>query len=649
MVLSLFAALCVGAGVIALFAANWASLSRPLRVVLSLTPLVLSQAALFFACWRRPASTVWRECSALLVTLSVGAAIGLIAQTYHVEENLPAFLRVWLLLTLPLTYFALRSPGDILYRLSSVNTLRNFLSTNLTELVINIGTMIVILVFIAQQSREILIITFVVLAVLMLIWFVTARPTSQALDAEYAHASEAQVVELDAINTVASMKMTGSASSTYETWREAYKQSLASMRRRMVLQQGVLGSAASVVQLGGPLILLLASLPLVNQGVLTLGQAIATEGISAMLFSSISSTMFGIMNIIAVDRAVARIVDIQRYDPEQDGGTITKLASSDIELENVNFTYPGGTQPVLSEVSITVPEGHDIALVGSSGSGKSTLAMLLCSLYSPVSGTIRMGGINVQDYSLDALRSHIGYVPQQLQTRGGTLYENLTAGLDDGRTREEIEADVLSMGILDFVKGLPMGFDTIMSSDGENFSGGQRQRIAIVTALLRRPRILVLDEATSALDTTTERQVTELIARYKCTKVVVAHRLSTIRNAQRIIVLEGGRIIQSGSHDELIRVPGRYRDLYYLEDPESIAQEIRAHEAPQTQGKPQAQEPQDEQREYEESLYDHMAWVGVESAPRFRCRTSFWSSGSRYREATAARMHKAADNSRWLG
>ena len=102
--------------------------------------------------------------------------------------------------------------------------------------------------------------------------------------------------------------------------------------------------------------------------------------------------------------------------------------------------------------------------------------MLLCSLYSPVSGTIRMGGINVQDYSLDALRSHIGYVPQQLQTRGGTLYENLTAGLDDGRTREEIEADVLSMGILDFVKGLPMGFDTIMSSDGENFAERSEER-----------------------------------------------------------------------------------------------------------------------------------------------------------------------------
>ena len=146
-----------------------------------------------------------------------------------------------------------------------------------------------------------------------------------------------------------------------------------------------------MVQLGGPLILLLSSLPLVNNGTLTLGQAIATEGISALLFSSISSVMFGIMNIAAVDRAVARITDIQRYEPEQDEGTVTDVFDSDIELDNVSFTYPGGMAPVLSEVSLTVPEEQDIAIVGSSGSGKSTLAMLLCSLYSPVSGAIRVG------------------------------------------------------------------------------------------------------------------------------------------------------------------------------------------------------------------------------------------------------------------
>ena len=473
------------------------------------------------------------------------------------------------LLKLPLTYFALRSPGDILYRLASVNILRDFLSSNLTEFVINIGTMIVILIFIAQQSGVVLLITCGVLSVLVVIWIVTARPTSQALDAEYAHASETQVIELDAINTVATMKMTGSATSTFGKWRETYLRSLASMRRRMVLQQGVLGSAAAVVQLGGPLILLLSSLPLVNNGTLTLGQAIATEGISALLFSSISSVMFGIMNIAAVDRAVARITDIQRYEPEQDEGTVTDVFDSDIELDNVSFTYPGGMAPVLSEVSLTVPEEQDIAIVGSSGSGKSTLAMLLCSLYSPVSGAIRVGGIDIRDYSLDALRSHIGYVPQQLQTRTGSLYDNLTAGLDDGRSREEIEANIYAMGILDFVKDLPLGFDTIMANGGENFSGGQRQRIAIVTALLRYPRILVLDEATSALDTTTERQVTELIAQYQCTKVVVAHRLSTIRNAQQIVVMEHGCVMQVGSHEELISVEGRYRDLYYQEEKSS--------------------------------------------------------------------------------
>ena len=473
------------------------------------------------------------------------------------------------LLKLPLTYFALRSPGDILYRLASVNVLRDFLSSNLTEFVINIGTMIVILIFIAQQSGVVLLITCGVLSVLVVIWVVTARPTSQALDAEYAHASETQVIELDAINTVATMKMTGSATSTFGKWRETYLRSLASMRRRMVLQQGVLGSAAAVVQLGGPLILLLSSLPLVNNGTLTLGQAIATEGISALLFSSISSVMFGIMNIAAVDRAVARITDIQRYEPEQDEGTVTDVFDSDIELEDVSFTYPGGMAPVLSEVSLTVPEEQDIAIVGSSGSGKSTLAMLLCSLYTPVSGAIRVGGIDIRDYSLDALRSHIGYVPQQLQTRTGSLYDNLTAGLDDGRSREEIEANIYAMGILDFVKDLPMGFDTIMANGGENFSGGQRQRIAIVTALLRYPRILVLDEATSALDTATERQVTELIAQYQCTKVVVAHRLSTIRNAQQIVVMEHGCVVQVGSHEELISVEGRYRDLYYQEEKSS--------------------------------------------------------------------------------
>ena len=473
------------------------------------------------------------------------------------------------LLKLPLTYFALRSPGDILYRLASVNILRDFLSSHLTEFVINIGTMIVILIFIAQQSGVVLLITCGVLSVLVVIWVVTARPTSQALDAEYSHASETQVIELDTINTVATMKMTGSATSTFGKWRETYLRSLASMRRRMVLQQGVLGSAAAVVQLGGPLILLLSSLPLVNNGTLTLGQAIATEGISALLFSSISSVMFGIMNIAAVDRAVARITDIQRYEPEQDEGTVTDVIDSDIELDNVSFTYPGGMAPVLSEVSLTVPEEQDIAIVGSSGSGKSTLAMLLCSLYSPVSGAIRVGGIDIRDYSLDALRSHIGYVPQQLQTRTGSLYDNLTAGLDDGRSREEIEANIYAMGILDFVKDLPLGFDTIMANGGENFSGGQRQRIAIATALLRYPRILVLDEATSALDTTTERQVTELIAQYQCTKVVVAHRLSTIRNAQQIVVMEHGCVMQVGSHEELISVEGRYRDLYYQEEKSS--------------------------------------------------------------------------------
>jgi len=416
------------------------------------------------------------------------------------------------LLKLPLTYFALRSPGDILYRLASVNILRDFLSSNLTEFVINIGTMIVILIFIAQQSGVVLLITCGVLSVLVVIWIVTARPTSQALDAEYSHASETQVIELDTINTVATMKMTGSATSTFGKWRETYLRSLASMRRRMVLQQGVLGSAAAVVQLGGPLILLLSSLPLVNNGTLTLGQAIATEGISALLFSSISSVMFGIMNIAAVDRAVARITDIQRYEPEQDEGTVTDVIDSDIELDNVSFTYPGGMAPVLSEVSLTVPEEQDIAIVGSSGSGKSTLAMLLCSLYSPVSGAIRVGGIDIRDYSLDALRSHIGYVPQHQDidpsfpvTAQGVVAMGLSATTPWWR---RVDSNKISSALA------RVNLEQKATERFGSLSGGQRQRVLIARAVVTNPALMLLDEPFNGLDTTSRdvlvRVLTEL-------------------------------------------------------------------------------------------------------------------------------------------
>ena len=208
--------------------------------------------------------------------------------------------------------------------------------------------------------------------------------------------------------------------------------------------------------------------------------------------------------------------------------------------------------------------------------GQYALFILLLAITYSVTFAVPM----VIQHVVDALRSHIGYVPQQLQTRTGSLYDNLTAGLDDGRSREEIEASIYAMGILDFVKDLPLGFDTIMANGGENFSGGQRQRIAIATALLRYPRILVLDEATSALDTTTERQVTELIAQYQCTKVVVAHRLSTVRNAENIVVMEDGRIIQSGRHDDLMMVEGRYRELYSQEEQSSQAGYIWAQWPP---------------------------------------------------------------------
>lgn len=477
------------------------------------------------------------------------------------------------LLKLPLTYFSLRAPGDVLYRLASANSLRDFLSSRLTELIMNSGTALVVLTYIFLQSKIVFLIALALLAVVVLVWLVTMPAVARHLDAEFSHASDAQVVQLDSISTITSMKMSGSQESAFSMWKHRYQDSLWAMRRRMRVQQGVLGSAASAVQLAGPLLLLLIALTLVDSGVLSLGQAVAMQGISAILFSSASATIFGVMEVSAVDRAVARMVDIQRYDPETDEGTRTYVPDGSLAVKDLSFAYPGARSEVLSGINFSVPSGGEIAVVGSSGSGKSTLGLLLCSLYRPAGGQIRIGGHRSQDYTLNAIRSEIGYVPQQLELKTGSLYDNLTAGLDTSHSRAAVLDEIRGMGIIDFVDDLPLGYDTVLSSGGANFSGGQKQRIAIVSALLRRPKVLVLDEATSALDTVTERRVTQLIARYRCTKVVIAHRLSTVRDADQIIVLDGGSVVQSGDHHELLALPGHYRDLYSAEE-ESQVQNI---------------------------------------------------------------------------
>ena len=258
--------------------------------------------------------------------------------------------------------------------------------------------------------------------------------------------------------------------------------------------------------------------------------------------------------------------------PESDTGTeVLGHAKGELIFDRVGFSYPGAERKALSDVSFVVKPGETLALVGQSGGGKTTIAALLPRFFPVSEGAIRIDGHDIKDLKLASLRDNIAMVSQEVLLFDDTVAANIAYGAKSGASQEDIEAAAQAAHALDFIRALPQGFETMVGEHGARLSGGQRQRIAIARAILKDAPILILDEATSALDSESERQVQQALDELMKgrTTLVIAHRLSTIERADRIVVLQSGRIVEMGNHAELLAKGGAYAQLHRLQFAES--------------------------------------------------------------------------------
>ena len=236
-----------------------------------------------------------------------------------------------------------------------------------------------------------------------------------------------------------------------------------------------------------------------------------------------------------------------------------------IELQNVSFSYTKYSPPVIKNISLKIEPGQKVALVGKSGSGKSTLARIILGLYQPDEGRILYDGHDLADIDKSTLRKQMGVVPQDVTLLNRSILENITLHNPKATMEEVIQAAKVAQ-IHDEIMAMPMKYHTMISEMGMNVSGGQRQRIALAQALLHKPSVLVLDEATSSLDHVNEEEIDAMLQQMKCTRIVIAHRLTTVMNADLILVLDDGEIIEQGTHEELLKSSEYYRSFYKESD-----------------------------------------------------------------------------------
>ncbi len=465
-------------------------------------------------------------------------------------------------LSLPMNFFAMRYVGDLQQRRYLNETITNSLVTVLAPQAINVAMLVLYLVLMLSYNVALTLIGIiaVVVNIISLQYFAEKRVnlvrSQQRSMAQYYNAT------VSCIDNMESVKAAGAEAGFFEYWSGLWSQkfNIESEATVRTLKMGLLPTL--VLTLVNSTVLILGAYNILC-GEMTIGMLLAFQGFMSSFMIPVNAVVTASQSLIEMRSEMESVEDVMKYpsDKRGDNGIMAEgKLGGELELRHVTFGYNPLMPPLIEDFNLHLKPGKSVAFVGSSGCGKSTLAKLISGLYKPWSGEILFDGRPIETISQEEMTNSVAVVDQNVVLFDDTIAQNIKMW------DQSIEDFTMMMACNDAqirkdIINRPEGFSTRLIKGGQNFSGGQRQRMEIATALAKEPVILIMDEATSALDPTTEEHVMEAIRIMGATQVIVAHRLSTIRDCDEIIVMDQGKIKQRGTHDELIAQEGMYKEL----------------------------------------------------------------------------------------
>jgi len=467
------------------------------------------------------------------------------------------------MLMLPLKFFQQRSTGDILTRVSSNTAIRDIVSTQFLTTVLDGSLVIVYMAILFWQSLLFALIVLVV-GVLQFALLLGAKDefhlrSSRELETE----GLSQGYTTEVLTGMTTVKAAGAEQRVFQRWSNLFCEQLNASIRRIYLAS-ILTTSITILRIMSPLILLWLGTVEVLNGTMQLGTMLALNALASTFVTPLASLASSATQLPIIRSHLDRISDVVEAPVEQEMQNAHEppRLTGHIQLQHVSFKYDANSSTVLKDIMVDIVPGQKIAIVGPTGSGKSTLGKLLLGLYLPTEGEILYDGIPLRSLNYQSVRSQFGVIMQDASIFSGSIRQNIAFNNPDMDMESVVHAAKLA-ALDEDIQQMPMQYETFVAESGNALSGGQRQRLAIARALANHPSILLLDEATSSLDVITERVIEENLKSLACTQIIIAHRLSTVRDADTILVLNQGCIVESGSHAELLAKQGYYARLIH--------------------------------------------------------------------------------------